>query len=881
MDRLMKSTYWPLFLGILTLTACATNEQYQQSDQSSSWPPSNSLQIPYESRQKQFEKGNLVPNASFENGGNTTGKHEGAFAHIGWKKVGRNVTWAERDPALDVISASKNNQCIKITRNKATELDDAEGIISDYIQVIPGNYDFTYHVRFENILSHKSRLGVKLYDALVIKVLFFDERKQPVDAASLNPLNGNLIDNSDKSYSFSHFWRIDHFPWGRVRGRTYNYPFSEGDIPARTRYVRLFFGLKGTGTMWLDDIYFGYSKWNFTAIERFKPLFGRKLTAAEKLIPTPKHFQERGEITYYEPGRPPSHLPVIVLPENPAPAERLAAKMLQESVSGGLEAIFPAKNIRGNQIRILENNFSFSDLSNAKLILSIGKTKVLQKMQPDLPLKSIRGKEQGYVIQSEQIGDRHIVFLIGETPTGTYYAATTAVQLFENDDFVFHNATIADYPDYLSRAYVFKNWHNDNELQNDLDAINRMRLYKFNKVYCGYNRKKKDWYRPDDLYRRGLAAAGRLFKESEVMNLAVMVNPYSHLPMEAPAESLDEQLRYTWTHSNPESLRMLMEVYKIGLEAGADTLMFLSDDFVPHSGTNRQNYGLYTAGDKNRFVNLQNAQAYIINSLKKWIDSDYPGTRLEFCPPWYSNEHIDRSNGKAEVYFSELVLQIPQDVAIVWTGPTIRSLSIDMADIHRFSSLIGRWPMLWDNTLYARNLETTNYGGYTTYYPDKVTMCNLFEPYDTDLPTDFHRLNDSRQRYTNHHASSEVYKLKYATVADYLWNTAAYDPERSLWKVLVRSYGTDSAEKLIRFSDAYYRLYGICRHMETEDHHKGIKKRGQNSLSDLNQYLADLSKALSNQQPLIEELKYFRNKQKRRFEKLLRDKKVKETSDES
>ena len=60
-----------------------------------------------------------------------------------------------------------------------------------------------------------------------------------------------------------------------------------------------------------------------------------------------------------------------------------------------------------------------------------------------------------------------------------------------------------------------------------------------------------------------------------------------------------------------------------------------------------------------------------------------------------------------------------------------------MADLHRYKSLIGRWPMIWDNTLYARNLETKRYGGYTTYYPGKVRMCNLFEPYDTYKPKIF------------------------------------------------------------------------------------------------------------------------------------------------
>jgi len=42
------------------------------------------------------------------------------------------------------------------------------------------------------------------------------------------------------------------------RGISHKYPFFEGDLPENTRYVRLSFGLKGAGTMWIDDGSFGF-----------------------------------------------------------------------------------------------------------------------------------------------------------------------------------------------------------------------------------------------------------------------------------------------------------------------------------------------------------------------------------------------------------------------------------------------------------------------------------------------------------------------------------------------------------------------------------------------------------------------------------------------
>jgi len=878
----MKPVFLSILCSILILNACSTIEKTQKTYRPSPWSTSDPLSIPYDTRLEQFEKGNLVINPSFENGSVIAGNPANNFILEGWEKVGQNVEWVTQDSGLNAVKeVNGGRHGVKMVRKKAAELDEAEGIISDYIPVIPGNYYFTYRIRLKDIVSNQYRLGVQLYDAVVIKVLFFDEHQKPVNPEYLNPITGMHIDNSDKSYSFSNYWRIDDFPWGTVRGRSYNYPFSEGDIPDRTRFVRLFFGLKGTGTLWLDDIDYRYSKWNFTALERFKPFFARQLTLAEKIIPTPKSLQWVRDVVYYNGGISGSLLPVIVLPENPAPAERTAAKILQKQISAVLDKFISAKDHHGMKVRVLEKDLHLNDIFSAKLILSIGRNRIYDEVQPDLPLQSIGDKPQGYIIKAEQVGNSHVVFLWGETPIANFNAAATAVQLFENDACIYHNATVIDFPDFLGRSYVFKNWKNKKGLQNDLDALERMSLYKLNKVYFGYNRKKKNWHQIDPLYREGVKAAGRIFGESGVMSLAVMVNPYSHFAMGQSAEKLSNQSRYTWTHSSSESFEMLQDAYRVGLEAGADTMMLLSDDFVPYTGRNRYNYSLYTAEDKKRFVNLQNAQAHLINKLNQWIDTDYPGTRFEFCPPWYSNEFIDRSDGKAELYFKELIFQVPQDVAIIWTGPTIRSLSIDMADLHRYKSLIGRWPMIWDNTLYARNLETKRYGGYTTYYPGKVRMCNLFEPYDTYKPKDFQRYNHGRQMYTNGSAYSEVYKLKYATVADYGWNTAAYNPELSLWKVLCQTYGPTVAEKLIRFSDAYYGIYGTCLRIEME----GIKDRYINNaksfLNDLDDCLSEISQVLPENHPLLNELNNYRDKQKIRFEKFFQGGAKKEGAAES
>jgi hypothetical protein len=184
--------------------------------------------------------------------------------------------------------------------------------------------------------------------------------------------------------------------------------------------------------------------------------------------------------------------------------------------------------------------------------------------------------------------------------------------------------------------------------------------------------------------------------------------------------------------------------------------------------------------------------------------------------------------------------------------------------------------MIWDNTLYARNLKSRRYGGYPTHYPGKVKLCNLFEPFDTYRPDNFQNYSDGGQMYTNGAAYSEVYRIKYATVADYQWNTAAYDPELSLWKVLCRLYGPACAKALLRFNNAYYEVYDTCLRIESEGAKAEVIKSGDKFLSAMDVHMATISAALPGPNPLVNELQNYLSTQKKWFEQLSRTAKSKE-----
>lgn len=113
------------------------------------WSSSDPLSIPYELRLQQLEKGNLVINPSFEPDANPVDGTNRRSVPPGWEKVGNRVAWVDRGSGGAPDEVHEGRGAIKVHRDRAGELDAAEGIISDYIPVIPGNYDFTYAVRLK------------------------------------------------------------------------------------------------------------------------------------------------------------------------------------------------------------------------------------------------------------------------------------------------------------------------------------------------------------------------------------------------------------------------------------------------------------------------------------------------------------------------------------------------------------------------------------------------------------------------------------------------------------------------------------------------------------------------------------------------------------
>ena len=74
----------------------------------------------------------------------------------------------------------------------------------------------------------------------------------------------------------------------------------------------------------------------------------------------------------------------------------------------------------------------------------------------------------------------------------------------------------------------------------------------------------------------------------------------------------------------------------------------------------------------------------------------------------------------------------------------------------------------------------------------------------------------------------------------------------------------------MHFNDAYYGLYDMCLRMEIGGAKEGYIKKGEQFIGELANRLQRISVSSWANQSLLQELENFRDKQKKRFEKLSR-----------
>ncbi len=760
------------------------------------WISEDPLTIPYRIREQKFEKGNLVWNGSFEAGKNLIIDSTGVTYRIdGWYKTGDNVEWVniEADSIYSKDEAYDSIRAVKIHRIRADETDDlGEGIMSDFIKIIPGNYELTYYLRLENIRANKARLGTRIYDAVNIRLIFFDKNKIEIDSKKFDPNRKVFYDNSFKGYSFSNFWKIDKMPWSRIIGKSSDAYLIDGDVPGDARYAKIYLGLKGTGTMWVDQIDFRYTRQNFSFIERMEKLMDTTLFKQEIIIPTPKSVKKLASILYLDTAFEVSSRPVILVPKNAPDVTRMAAGLIHSKIKLLIEKSYSDKT-EYPKIYI-KTELTTNELNNSKLIFSIGKTDLYNRFHDILPDVELLGSDQGYYIFTAT-DLNNVIFIFGKNTVSDFYGATTVIQLFDSKKLIFHNANIIDYPDFCCRNIRIDYDAGSESILNDV--IDQIIQYKINGCYL-FSLKAKN----GSLNNFAARIENRLFSR-DVFNpgLSGDIISCENLMKNNKIQKLVLLPNYMLSNSEPDN------------NVSRSVMM----DYVT------------VANNKNQSAPLSD---------------------LKIIPYWFNNKDMDGSEGRAELYLGELKSLVTGGFHYFWSGSSVNSMGTDDADIMRISNILDTKPCLWDNSMTFSDTSPV-----MEYYAGKISLYNVFEPFENNEVKYLYENLDKSEVFFNSSPQSELGIIKTLTIADFAWNMNNYDADLSLWKILQSRYGIASAKELVLFADTYASLLRYAVELKNPMHYQRLVRNTESLQMSLEEHMNNITEILGKDNRLVYELR--------------------------
>lgn len=761
-------------------TGCKNNKDTE--DQRHTWESDAPLTVPYRVRLQRNEKVNLVRNHSFETGRTfALDSFTSSFVVDGWQQVGRHVEWVDirNDSLYRSDEVYSGHRAIKIVRKTAYETDEqGEGILSDFIRVIPGNYNLSLYTRLENVLPLKARLGTRMYDGVDISLFFYDRNKIPVKSNFNSPYKNQVINASFKSLSFANYTKIPAFGWGKIIGKSDHFPFPEGDIPSDAHYVKILIALKGTGTMWVDSVTFNYTFRNFSITERMQEYTDTTFRTQVAFIPEPKRLTKMASVIFYNPDMEPEHMPLIVVPANADAFMVEIARSIQVAFQKSIEK-YTIKGTASPEVRIIRE-CSTDQLNQSNLIINLGTTDLYRKYYPVLPLSDISHHQQGYFIYSP--GDMpNLVILGSESRAGIYYAAQTILQMIDGKLPVFHNHRVVDYPDFINRFYAIENIRNINEAKQQGEFVRELVAYKINGA----------------------------FTLSETQNLP------------AASDELQSQMALI-------SMENLFSFVRLP--------HFIS----PDDSTLSYKYPLRLADIDGAKINpVDDPFPYLIRGF-----NDYPELIL---PPVFHNQLMDNSD------YSEQPYHFDEEVKCMYCGSSFYSINTDDADIERYMTYTRNKPVFMDNSMRISS-PGAQYGGSGRFYPGKLRLYNIFEPFvNTGIRDHFPKL-DSITFFINQPVDGEIGIIRMATAADFMWNANTYSRDYALWKVLISRYGAANARELIRYADKYGMMLEIMLRLDLKIQTVRNFKTGQQIIADLTVLVAGIGERLGSQHKLIQEL---------------------------
>lgn len=368
---------------------------------------------------------------------------------------------------------------------------------------------------------------------------------------------------------------------------------------------------------------------------------------------------------------------------------------------------------------------------------------------------------EGYVVAIGKDADgQSKIIAAGKDDRGTFYAVQTLQQIVRQGKESLPVLEIQDWPTMQLRGaiegFYGKPWsHQDRLRQLDFYGSHKMNTYVYAPKDDPYHREKWREPYPEEKLEELEQLVDRAERNHVEFNFAI-----------SPGVSI--------CYSDENELEALMDKAQAMWEIGVRSYSILLDDIDP---------SLRCAKDKERFGEDPNpaaaAQAYLLNRFNDEFIQTHPGAeRLVTVPTdyWQEGETPYRKR------FAELV---DPDVIVYWTGIGVVAPTITDEDAEKTHQIFQHDLLIWDN--YPVN----------DYERNRLFLGPL-------VGRDKHLTDHGVLGLTaNPMNEAEASKIPLFTVAEYVWNPEAYDPQDS-WERSLRQFGGKAMQPLKTFAENSY-----------------------------------------------------------------------------
>ncbi len=356
---------------------------------------------------------------------------------------------------------------------------------------------------------------------------------------------------------------------------------------------------------------------------------------------------------------------------------------------------------------------------------------------------------------------------------GAFRGANTLAKLIVKNEL--KEGTLTDFPLFKKRGYIEGFYGPTWENSKRLSVMKLMAAYGMNTFF----------YAPkDDIYHR--AKWRELYPEKELADLNNLFNSAS-----------EHYLDFHWTigpgltykYTSDEDFTLLIDKIKSIYDIGVRNFGLLLDD-IPWKFQYKE--------DEKAFDSVVDAHIYLVNRVYTALKEIDASIKLTVCPTQYSGDCN-------EYYITKFGCNIPADVDLFWTGAEICSRVLTVREANELTNATNHRPLYWDN------------------FP--VNDCEMFQEMHMGalIGRDKELYKHCEGIISNVMEYAESSKIPLMTIADYLWNPLAYNPDESLKNAHKEMLGND-ADSFFYFAD-----------------HLGVSCLTRYSSSYMGQVLSDVS----------------------------------------